>query len=341
MARATIRDVAQEAAVSIAAVSYYLNDKPGLGQDARNRIGLAIQKLGYVSRGRSQTPKTRMIGLLMESLQFPAFSNSLYLQVLQGFENVAPGADYHTVIVSIDTQNGLSIPKAVAECQYDGLIALGGGALTDDYLEELYKIGTPLVLVDNYTLRSPMYSVTADYELGSYYAVKHLIEQGHQRIAIITGATKYKPLTDRLLGYLRAMLEAGLYPEPVLIQPSISKGFPNKGYREMQALLALKEPPTAVFCVSDRTAFNAITAIGEAGLSIPRDIALVGFDDVTEAQHTKPPLTTVHDPKWEMGATAAQLLLDLIGTKPNRFPSGAADSANLSCGSRFYLKIEI
>ena len=320
MARATIRDVAQEAEVSIAAVSYYLNDKPGLGTETRERIGRAIEKLGYVSRGRSQTPRTRMIGLLMESLQFPAFSSSLYLQILQGFESVARGGDYHTVIVSIDTQNGPLIPKAVAESQYDGLVALGGGDLTDDYIEELERTGTPLVLVDNYSLKQPLYSVTADYEMGSYQAVKHLIERGHRRIAIICGSAKYKPLTDRLLGYLRAMMEAGLFPEPALLQPSISKGFPNKGYREMKALLELPERPTAVFCVSDRTAFNAMTAIAEAGLRIPEDIAIAGFDDVTEAQQTKPPLTTVHDPKWEMGATAAQLLLDLMYGKTNNFP---------------------
>jgi DNA-binding LacI/PurR family transcriptional regulator len=320
MKRTTIRDVAQEAGVSVASVSLFLNNKPGIGTDTRDSIARAIEKLGYVSRGRSQPATSRMIGLLMESLPFPVFSSSLYLQVLQGFESVARESDYHTVIVSIDTQDRLVVPKAVAECQYNGLVALGGGDLTDDFLESIVCSGVPMVLVDNYSLNRPMHSVVADYELGSYLAVKHLIERGHRRISIITGAAKYKPLTDRLLGYLRAMIESGHYPEPELICLPISKGFPNKGYREMKALLDLPERPTAVFCVSDRTALNALQAINEAGLRVPEDIALVGFDDVPEAQQTIPPLTTVHDPKWEMGAVAAQLLIDLINGKTSAFP---------------------
>ena len=321
MKRSTIRDVAREAGVSVASVSLFLNEKPGIGAETRESIAQAIQKLGYVSRGRGQPATTRMIGLLLEMLPFPAFSNALYLQVLQGFESVARDNDYHTVIVSIDTQSGGPIvPKAVAECQYDGLVALGGGDLTDDYIESLECSGAPLVLVDNYSLKSPVNCVVADYELGSYFAVRHLLERGHRRIAIICGAPKYKPLTDRLMGYLRAMIEAGIYPSPELVQPPISKGQPNKGYREMKSLLSLPERPSAVFCVSDRTAFHAMQAIYEAGLRIPEDIALVGFDDVPESRQSNPPLTTVHDPKWEMGAAAAQLLIDLMNGKPNNLP---------------------
>ena len=320
MKRVTIRDVALEAGVSVASVSLFLNAKPGIGPETRACIARTIEKLGYVPRGPSQPTTSRMIGLLLENLPFPSFSSSLYLQVLQGFETVARVNDYHTVIISIDITGELEIPKAVVERKYDGLVALGGGDLNDKYLESIESLGTSLVLIDNYSLKRPMNSVVADYELGSYAAVKHLIERGHRRIAIITGTAKYKPLTDRLLGYLRAMIEVGHYPEPELIQPSISKGFPNKGYREMKALLDLPERPTAVFCVSDRTALNALLAISEARLRVPEDIALVGFDDIPEAQQSTPSLTTVHDPKWEMGAAAAQLLIDQMNGKSNMIP---------------------
>ncbi len=316
--RPTINDVAAEAGVSTASVSNYLNDKPGIGPETRKKISMAIEKLGYISRGTGQSTSARMFGLIMESLSFPAFTSSLYLPVLEGFEKVASESRYHTVLVTIDTQNGISLPKAVSECQYDGLAALGGGDLTDAHLEAIENTGVPLVLIDNYSLRKPMHAVVPDNELGAYFAVNHLIERGHRQIAIINGPLKYKTLTDRFLGYMRAMFEVGMPPAPELIQPSISQGFPNKGYREMKALLTLPERPTAVFCVSDRTAFHAMTAIKEAGLKVPDDIAIVGFDDAPEAQNSDPLLTTVHLPKWEMGALAAQLLIDLLREKSGK-----------------------
>jgi DNA-binding LacI/PurR family transcriptional regulator len=125
---------------------------------------------------------------------------------------------------------------------------------------------------------------------------------------MIMGPAKYKSLTDRVIDYTQAMLEAGLGPDLELMQLSLSSGVPNKGYREMQAILSRKKLPTAVFCVSDRTAFGALKAIKEAGLHIPEDIALVGFDDTRDSEHTTPPLTTVCMPKRGIGRVAIELL---------------------------------
>jgi LacI family transcriptional regulator len=197
------------------------------------------------------------------------------------------------------------------------VVALGGGDMTDDFLRLISATGVPMVMVDNYLLEGGINAIVADNEIGAYFATRHLLEQGYMQIAVITGPKKYKPLTDRLQGFLRALVEAGVPPQSWQIQPPLSKGVPNKGYLEMKALLSRPEPPSAVFCVSDRTAFGAMSAISEAGLRVPEDIALVGFDDVPESLHSNPPLTTVHLPKWEMGVEAARRLARVISQSPS------------------------
>jgi LacI family transcriptional regulator len=311
MSRSTIADIAREARVSTTAVSLYLNDKPGLGEATRERIAQVIDKLGYVPRGQRRGNASALIGLLVEKLPLPLFSDT-YSELVQGLESQARQLGYHTVLTVVDPQDNSGVPSLITEHQVAGLVALGGGDITDELIAPIADLQMPLVLVDNYLLDRAANCVLPDNEMGAYTATRHLIERGHRRIAVIMGPAKYKTLTDRQQGYVRAMMEAGLGPGPELLQPSLSKGVPNKGYREMHALLARPQRPTAVFCVSDRTALGALTAIKEVGLRVPGDIALVGFDDVRESAHTNPPLTTVHMPKQEMGIVAAQRLADLI-----------------------------
>ena len=312
MSRPTITDIAREAQVSAAAVSLYLNNKPGLGHATRERIARTVDRLGYVPRGKKKESSFGLIGLLVEKLPLPLFSDIFYAEMVQGLESQARELGYHTVLMVVNPQDGKDVWRLVTDRHVAGLVVVGGGDVTDELITDIAKLQAPLVLVDNYTLAGAADCVLPDNEMGAYAATCHLIERGHRRIAIIMGPSKYKPLTDRLQGYVRAMMEAGLGPAPELMQPSLSKGVPNKGYREMQALLACPQPPTAVFCVSDRTAFGALAAIKEAGLRVPEDIALVGFDDVRDSEHTIPPLTTVHVPKLEMGIVAAQRLVDLM-----------------------------
>jgi LacI family transcriptional regulator len=312
MSRPTIADIAREAQVSTTAVSLYLHNKPGLGEGTRERIAQAVDKLGYMPRGQRRGNASALIGLLVEELPLPLFSDIFYAEMVQGLESRARQLGYHTVLTVVDPPASNNIPTLVAERQVAGLVAVGGGDLTDEFIASIASLAVPLVLVDNYLLEGAADCVLPDNEMGAYNATRHLIERGHRRIAVIMGPAKYKPLIDRQQGYLRAMMEAGLGPDPELMQPSLSKGVPNKGYREMHALLARPQRPTAVFCVSDRTAFGALTAVKEVGLRVPEDIALVGFDDVRESEHTNPPLTTVRVPKREMGVVAAQRLTDLI-----------------------------
>jgi LacI family transcriptional regulator len=123
---------------------------------------------------------------------------------------------------------------------------------------------------------------------------------------------------DRRWGALRAAEELGIPLRPEYRQPSISSGFPKKGYREMKELLSLSEPPTAVFAVSDRAALGAMEAIKEAGLRVPEDISVVGFDDAVDAEHSAPPLTTIHYARAQMGVLALATLLEMMEGKRDR-----------------------
>jgi DNA-binding LacI/PurR family transcriptional regulator len=159
----------------------------------------------------------------------------------------------------------------------------------------------PFVLLDNFIADLAADCVLADNEGGGYQAFRHLVELGHTDIAIIEGPRKYHTLSDRLAGALRAAHEFGIAIRPEYRQPSISSGFPNKGYREMKELLLLKRRPTAVFVVSDRAAFGALEALKETGLNVPGEVSVVGFDDEVWAEHAKPSLTTVRYPRQKMG----------------------------------------
>jgi LacI family transcriptional regulator len=155
-------------------------------------------------------------------------------------------------------------------------------------------------------------SVVPDNIMGGYQAVKHLVALGHRRIAILCGPPKYKTLTDRLNGALWAAREAGLGADQLYIQPSLSSGRPKKGLLELQAVLESGFAPTAVFAVSDKTAFGAYEAAQGAGLHIPNDLSIVGFDDIANSLHAEPPLTTISIAKREFGIVAMQKLVSLL-----------------------------
>lgn len=317
--RATIRDVATAAGVSISTVSLYTQGRAGVSGDTAARIAQAIQQLGYVPRQasnqgqrgqrnhRGQTSK--LFALLLEEMSLSAFPETVYGAIINAIETEAKQQGYNMVL-SVIAQAG--VPRLVVDEQVAGVIILGGCPLNDRVAVQLAAHKTPLVLLDNYVVGAAIDAIVPDNEWGGYQAIQHLAELGHRRIAIIEGPAKYKTLTDRLWGALRAAHDLAL-TIPAAYRPTPqSSGHPWKGYREMQTLLALPEPPTAVFAISDKTAFGALEAIREAGLRVPDDLSLVGFDNEVRAEHTTPPLTTVHLPKHQMGVLAVQRLVGQI-----------------------------
>ncbi|MDQ5852804.1 MAG: LacI family transcriptional regulator [Chloroflexota bacterium] len=318
VAQPNMRDVAARAGVSLSAVSLVVNGKPGVGPDKRARVRAAMDELGYVPGGRRYTAtETKVLGLLMESLSVPASSDGFYTRIIAGIEEAAYRLGYrlllHLYRPGVDPIDDI---RDLMGRDVDGLIIANDGDVTADVIRQIADMGSPVVLVESY-LADPIHAVTADNFMAGLAITNHLLELGHRRIGALRGPSKYSSLRDRLRGHDVALLEHGIAIEPEL-QPVPVSGHPKKGYVQMQQLLALREPPTAVFAVSDKSAFGAMEAIKEAGLRIPDDISIAGIDDVAESAYSSPPLTTFHVPKHKLGETAVAILHDLLttGTQP-------------------------
>jgi LacI family transcriptional regulator len=308
MRNPTIKDVADRAGVSISAVSIYLNDKPGIGKDTHERIALAIADLGYKPRNNARRSTSNgFLSLLVEKLPLSVRGDQFYAEVTEGIQDAAEALGYHLTINVLNQPTSL-LPRTILDQRVAGILAIGGGDITDELLANIADQQIPLVTVDNECLLRNIDSVVADNQHGAYAVTRHLIELGHRQIAIIRGPAKYKSLTERYYGYVQAMLDAGIVLDTQLIQAPLSKGIPRKGYLEMESLLRTSRPPTAVFAVTDRTAIGAMDYLAEHGMHVPSDISVASFDHIHPGTHADTALTTVGIDRHEMGRVAVQRL---------------------------------
>jgi DNA-binding LacI/PurR family transcriptional regulator len=307
-----MRDIASAAGVSLSTVSLVVNGKPGVSSERRERVLAAIKQLGYVSDVHANgASETKVFGILMESLSEASRSDGFYTRIVAGIEDAAYQLGYQVVLhvyrPDIDPINSL---RELMGRDIDGLIIANDGDVTPEVITKIARAGCPLVLVENYQPLQ-IQSVTADNFTAGRIVTEHLIQLGHRRIGALGGPTKYSSLRDRMRGHRISLLEHDLPVDPEL-QPQPVSGNPRKGYVQMQKLLALCEPPTAVFAVSDRAAFGAMEAIKDAGLRIPDDISIVGIDDVRDSAYSSPPLTTYRVPKYDLGTTAVSILHRMV-----------------------------
>ena len=308
----TMRDVAAAADVSLSTVSLVVNGKPGVSPERRERVVEVLRKLNYNKKGRQKSGVgTKVFGLLMESLSEASRSEGFYLRIVSGIEETAYELGYQVILhvyrPSIDPLNSI---RELMGRDVDGLIIANDGDITPEVIQNLAEAGIPMVLVENFQ-NLPIHAVTADNFTAGRVMTEYLIRIGHRQIGALCGPEKYSSLRDRMRGYRIAMVENGLPLDPSL-QPSPVFGNPRKGYVQMQKLIALPEPPTAVFAVSDRAAFGAMEAIKDAGLVCPDDISVVGIDDVRDSAYSTPPLTTFKVPKYELGKSTVAILHNLM-----------------------------
>jgi DNA-binding LacI/PurR family transcriptional regulator len=315
---ATLRDIARTTGVSLTAASLALNGRAGVSEETRQRVLAAAEALGYVRRvDRRRPPARGFLGFVIEELPFPVFADIFYGEVVHGIDEAAHELGFSTGFTVVKGERPAEARAKVRQMlegnRVHGLIVVGGSNLIDELVGELARQPIPLVLLDNYLYDLAIDGVEMDHMIGGYLATRHLIELGHREIGFIAGPSKFRTLSDRAEGYRRALGEAGLAAAAELI--AYPPGVPGskKGYHEMRELLSRPRRPTAVFAVSDKAAFGAIDAIREAGLVIPDDISLTGFDDVHESSQIDPPLTTIGVPKRLMGHLAVRLLADRLG----------------------------
>ena len=313
--RPSMRDVADAASVSVSAVSLVVRGKPGVAAETRERVWEAIAQLGYTV-AVSENGKTSTVGLLIERDSMPVILDIFYGDVIRGFQMEAQRLGYQVLLHMFDhaAENLDSLRTSLAG-EVDGLVVANDGEITPEMVIQLEALQAPLVLVESYLAGQQLPCVLGDNFTAGHAVMQHLLSLGHRSIAILRGPRKYSSLNDRLKGCFAAAAESGILI-PAEYMPHPVSGHPKKGYVQMQEILRLPRRPTAIVAISDKTAFGAMEAIKEAGLRIPEDIAIVSIDDVSESAYTRPPLTSVHIPRLEMGILAMQKLHRLIKGEP-------------------------
>jgi len=313
--QARSQDVADLAGVSRTTVSFVLNDVPGvkISEETRLRVQEAARHLDYYPTSAARTlasGKTRRIGLILGQGQKRLSADAFLLSFLQGVTASVRRRGYLLVMqMAEDVPSREAYVQLIREQQVDGLI-LSGPSSGDPLLAQLAREQFPLILhgrLEGFDF--PF--VDVDNRAGGYQATVHLIAHGHRRIGFISNAPlAYSGAEERFAGYRQALAEHDLSFDNSLVR--IAAFLPQTGRDAMDELLGLPEPPTAVFAASDVVALGAMGAIHKAGLHIPGDIAIVGFDDVFLAAHVEPALTTMRVPAYGLGWTAAEMLTSLI-----------------------------
>ncbi len=314
----TIVDIAKLAGVAPMTVSRVINDSGYVSQQMREKVERAIKESNYHPNGLARSLKsqrTQVVGILL-----PDIVNPFSAELVRGIQEVLLPRGYSSFISTSErsTTREQSALRALFDHRADGIIVATRETKSgNDFLLRLTDRSLPMVIVGR-TLNHPRVDrVTADHWKGGYEATEHLISLGHKRIGFVGVSPINGAGLRRYQGYLDALRENTLsIDEKPIVGPATQSGpgysTQDDGYTGMKKLLALKNRPTAVFARNDFTAIGAMCAIRDAGLSIPDDIAMVGFDNVPLSAYTPPPLTTVDQPTKEQGHQAARLLLERI-----------------------------
>jgi LacI family transcriptional regulator len=304
----TIYTVAEKAGVSIATVSRVLNDRPRVKQETRARVIEAIQDLGYRPSALARERAVNRTEIL--ALVFPDMAGPFYSALIQGATSEVNNHGYSLLVYGTrgrdDTHAGFLhlLPTKV-----DGFILMTR-AVNDAYVHHLYQQRIPFVLLDRQMEEIEVDSILVDNVEGAYHAAEHLLQHGHSQVAFIGGPAGSPNAEARFEGYRRALEDHGLSLSPRLVERGdfVQPG----GYQAMGLLLDRLAPPLAVFVANDEMAIGAVEAIRGRGLSIPDNVAIIGFDDIQIASYIRPPLTTVRQPINRLGSLAVQRLLRRI-----------------------------
>lgn len=311
----SIHAVAARAGVSIATVSRVLNRSKPVNDDTRRRVEEAVAALGYRTNTAGRSLAKSQSRLLM--VLVPDFANPFYAQILQGADSVTRAAGYRLLLT--DATSGEAAHQVALDAIYnrlaDGVINLAH--LDDDPALHAALRDLPWVNCSEFVPESGLPYVSIDHRQAAIDAVQFLLNRGHQRIGLVSADETFRWARLRHEGYEMAMQRAGVAPDPRLVRLAVSLDY-EAGAQAVGGLLALLEPPTAVFAVSDTLAIGAIKALRRAGRRVPDDIAVVGFDDLPLSAAFEPALTTVSQPMRDLGAQAAEILLArLAGEHPD------------------------
>lgn len=303
---ANIQQVAEKAGVSVATVSRVLNHAASVSTKTRLKVEDAIKELNYEPSMLGRNLRNSESRLLLVLL--PSISNPFYTEIINGIQNTAIANSYNILLCETDSnpQRENIYFNMIKNKLADGVISMDP-TVNRQKLTELAE-SHPVILCSEYDEGGSIPFVTIDSELAAYQAVKHLIRLGNKKIALINSDEKFLYARQRRSGYERALREFDLPIREEWIYHTRDLEFQN-GVQAMRMLLELEEKPTAVFAVSDTLAIGALKGINGSGLHVPNDLAIIGFDNISFSNMTNPTLTTVSQPMYKMGVTAANLLI--------------------------------
>jgi len=296
-------------------VSLVLNDVSGIKitEETRQKVRDAAEQLGYVPNATAQalaTRRAKAVGLVMTRSPHHIASDTFLPQILSGLLSVVNQHQLRLLIEAVEPEHQDRVYLELVRAKHiDGMILLTP-RIDDTALRRLEEIDTFTVVMGKLA-DSNLYSVDVDNQLAARQATQYLIDMGHTRIACISNApVTFSSAYERVLGYKEALMASGIAPREEMIQ--YADFDPQSGFERMKSMLASGIEFTAVFVASDNVAMGAKSALREAGLRIPEDISIMGFDDIPWAKYSDPPLTTVSLPAQELASRACLLLLDLM-----------------------------
>ncbi len=308
----TIQDVAQAAGVSVSTVSRVLNDKDDVSLETYEKVQRVISELGYASSlaARSmRSHKTNVIGLTVVNL-----TDSFSVELIKGIGRAIQKFDYD--LIAYSSGRSTTTPESAWEREH---VMQLNGSITDGMIVVTPTTTNlprthPLVVIDPFIEDHSFPAVISTNRIGALSAMEYLIGLGHRRIGFIGGRTDLQSAIRRRLGYEDGLRQAGLPIDPELIQEG---DFSRQlGFTCTQKLLGLPNRPTAIFASNDQSALGAIDAATQAGLGVPEDLSIMGFDNIPEASYILPALTTIDQSIEEMGYVATELLIKLIQGQP-------------------------
>lgn len=307
--KVTIVDVARASGVSYSTVSRVLNDFDFVKVSTREKVLAAAERLGYVANIQARSlagGSTQIIGLLV-----PGLDNGYISEIVSGIDQELAHSDYDMMLYTTHRFQGKEslYVKTIANGLVDGLILIVPHN-SNNYLEALPRRDFPYVLVDQIDNVYNSTTIDATNWQGAYDATSYLIGLGHRRIGFVTGHPQLNSARERLDGYRAALQHHRIAYDSALVVEGdyMTRG----GYAGAQRLLSLPDRPTAIFAANDLSAFGVLDAIHEAGLSIPNDVSVIGFDDIPLASLVYPKLTTVRQPLVQIGRVAVRLLLEKL-----------------------------
>jgi LacI family transcriptional regulator len=309
-----IREVARRAKVSLGTVSNVLNHPELVSEETRMRVQHTIDELGFVRNGSARHLRvgyTQSIGLVVLDV-----SNPFFTEVARGAEDAASERGYIVILCNSDNspRKEMNYLRVLEEQRVAGILIV---PVEDkaNYARPLRRSGTSFVLLDRVSHEANTCSVSVDDVYGGELAGRHLLELGHRRIAYIHGPFTSEQYADRLSGLRRAVIEAGLDPDRTIVPLAAETDNAHAGAACAEAFLQLEDLPTAIFCGNDYLAMGVMYELARRQVVMPQEVALIGYDDIDLASMLAVPLTTIRQPKYDLGFAATDLLLDEIVNK--------------------------